>query len=731
MTAYVQPPGPLSRAEAKGLLNRAAQLRQSIAALDAGPDELREQTRAAFHTVREAMVARDLDGMPVERLNEATAGGLRVGALRRAGYTTVGRIAAATPARLQAVNGVGPTTANQAVAAARQLADAVRTNLQFRVDLDPGNVRSSELIAALYRADRFTTIADGLRQPGKQLAAGLDASVSEAAVAKNRLRNLFAGRKRRAAAQQALQRVAQLVDWADTSGLAAAVRYGQALLAPDSAVTDEAWQDFEKRSPEYYGRLGEIVDLGLRVDAAEGFLPSEIIERVNAQTLDDTFRRVSLRGYQAFGARFALVQKRVIVGDEMGLGKTIQAIAAMAHLRALDHKHFLVACPASVVVNWTREIAARSTLRAHRIHGTEREQSLKTWLRDGGVGVTTIDSLHNINVPDSVDVAMVIVDEAHYVKNPDARRSRSVKAWTQRVDRVLFLTGTPMENRVDEFRNLVDYLQPELAHSAQDRHGIAGPLVFRKTVAPVYLRRNQDDVLQELPELARIDEWVDFSRSDHAAYRSAVAAGNFMAMRRAAYQSGTHSTKLARLLELVDECAGNGRKVVIFSYFRDVLDLVASTLGPGVFGPLSGSTPAGQRQTLIDRFADADGHAVLVSQIQAGGVGLNMQAASVAILCEPQLKPTTEDQAVARLHRMGQVRAVQVHRLLATNSADERLLELLARKGRLFDEYARRSDIAEASPEAVDISDGELSRQIVEMEQERLALASLNTAAHE
>ena len=105
-----------------------------------------------------------------------------------------------------------------------------------------------------------------------------------------------------------------------------------------------------------------------------------------------------------------------------------------------------------------------------------------------------------------------------------------------------------------------------------------------------------------------------------------------------------------------------------------------------------------------------------------------MQAASVAILCEPQLKPTTEDQAIARLHRMGQVRAVQVHRLLATNSADERLLELLDTKARLFDDYARRSDVAEAAPDAVDISDVELSRKIVEIEQERIASEAV--AAH-
>ena len=176
-------------------------------------------------------------------------------------------------------------------------------------------------------------------------------------------------------------------------------------------------------------------------------------------------------------------------------------------------------------------------------------------------------------------------------------------------------------------------------------------------------------------------------------------------------------------VELADEAGDNDHKVVVFSYFRSVLDTVHQALGSRAFGPLTGSVPANRRQELVDRFASADGHAVLVSQIQAGGVGLNMQAASVAVLCEPQVKPTMESQAVARLHRMGQVRKVQVHRLLTPDSVDQRVLELLDAKQRLFDDYAAKSDTADSSPEAKDISEPELARRIVEEEQERLALS--------
>jgi SNF2 family DNA or RNA helicase len=194
-----------------------------------------------------------------------------------------------------------------------------------------------------------------------------------------------------------------------------------------------------------------------------------------------------------------------------------------------------------------------------------------------------------------------------------------------------------------------------------------------------------------------------------------------MAMRRAAYADAEKSAKLGRLRELVAEAAENGLKVVVFSYFRDVLALVRQALGEGVFGPVSGAVPAARRQRLVDDFTAAPGHAVLLCQIEAAGIGLNLQAASVVVLCEPQVKPTMEHQAVARAHRMGQVRPVQVHRLLATDSVDQRLLHILKNKSRLFDAYARRSDSAEQSPDAVDISDSALARRIVEEEQIRLA----------
>ncbi|RAY12316.1 ATP-dependent helicase [Actinomadura craniellae] len=665
-----------------------------------------------------------LGDVPLERLKDVTGGRLRLGLLEQAGYSTVGQILETTPYQLQLLPGIGAQTARQVHAAAAQLTRAVAETISVRIDVEQRDPDTTALLIALHRLvdagpelPRSITAAAAI---DRELAAALPA----ARPASGRLRMLIAGAARRRHAQDAAAQVERVLADAETQQTPLLVAQATADLLRPPVSEIEAWVDFELRSAEYHNLLTEIAGLEPDRAAAEGFLPGDLADQVNAQPLDDAHRRVSLRGYQSFGARFALARHRVILGDEMGLGKTVQAIAALAHLKAEGRTHFLVACPASVLINWTREIARHSTLAVYPVHGRDRAEALAEWIRAGDVAVTTIDSLYRMTIPGDVRLGMLVVDEAHYVKNPTTRRSQAVAAWCARTDRVLFLTGTPMENRVEEFNNLVAHLQPGLVPQLRQAGLAAGPQVFRKAVAPVYLRRNQQDVLTELPDLVQVDEWEEFGRTDLAAYRAAVAEGNFMAMRRAAYADPARSAKLKRLRELVAEAADNDLKVVVFSYFRDVLAAVHGALGPRAFGPISGDVAAERRQEVVDEFAAAPGHAVLLAQIQAGGVGLNLQAASVVILCEPQIKPTMESQAVARAHRMGQVRKVQVHRLLAADSVDQRMLEILHTKARLFDDYARRSDLADSTPDAVDISEQSLARQIVELEQRRLAPAA-------
>lgn len=710
---------------------RGARLYEAAQAVAGDHGRAVEAVRAALRPLHDAEVKRELDAIPVARLQDVTEGRLRLGSVEKSGLRTVGGVLEAGPYRLRQIPGVGQRTVDQVLAAARRLSEAAYETVAVHIDVDRPEPGTTALVVALHVLVEAGPDARRAVDRAAALSERLGPLLADAGPATGRIRMLLAGRDKRARALAAVAGIRSLVDEAEQADLPGLFAQASVDLLRGPASDVEAWVDFELRSAEYYSLLAEISGRPPDAAAVEGFLPDGIAERVRAQHLDDSHRRVSLRGYQAFGARFALAQRKVILGDEMGLGKTVQAIAVLAHLAAEGQSHFLVVCPASVLVNWTREIEARSALRVTVLHGPDRHDTFADWKGRGGVGVTTFDALRGFPAPGGGEVGLLVVDEAHFVKNPEARRSQAVARWAERCERALFMTGTPMENRVAEFRDLVRMLDPGVAESLGERDTLAGSVAFRKAVAPVYLRRNQEDVLTELPSLQQTDEWEELSASDEEAYREAVRAGNFMAMRRAAYLRPGKSAKLGRLREIVQEAGENGRKTVVFSHFRDVLGVVEEALAADarVFGPLTGSVPAGRRQRLVDDFAGAPGPAVLLAQIQAAGVGLNLQAASVVVLCEPQIKPTLEHQAVARAHRMGQVRPVRVHRLLATGGVDERLVRMLEDKTRLFDAYARRSAVAEATPDAVDVSDAELARRIVEEEQARLGVTGGRGAA--
>lgn len=660
--------------------------------------------------VLDGLVAAALAGLPLETLRSASQGRLNLAPLLAAGYTTVGQLP--DEATLTRLPGIGTASAR----AIRAAADAVRADLaeetRFRIELDPSNIAATALLQALERYDLLRRESTGLADQLHDLVLRLPAELATARPAANPVRWLFTGGQHRQASLAAADRLASVLSGAEQGRLDERIdRLTRAAAQP----AGNPWPGFERRASDYYALLSEFVATGVPSDAVQGFLTDDVVADVQAQELDGRLRNVDLRGYQSFGARFALARRRVILGDEMGLGKTIQALAATCHLRTLDGGPVLVVCPASVMANWEREVEARTLLPALTVHGSDRQDEVSQWLTEGPIGITTFDTLRRLELPHDLRLAALIVDEAHYVKNPQAGRSKAVRRLAGMADHVWFLTGTPMENTVDEFAQLIRYLQSDLVPP----DGMpAGSVAFRRRVSPVYLRRNADDVLIELPPRQEIAEWVYFTELDRARYAAAVRTGNLMEIRRAGF-GGPSCAKLDRLGELLVEATANGLKVVVYSFFLDVLGWAQTVAPATVFGPLTGAVPPVERQAMVDAFTAHPGPAVLFAQIQAGGVGLNLQAASVVVLCEPQLTPTSEEQAIARAHRMGQVRPVQVHRLLAVDTIDERITRLLAGKRADFDAYARRSELAEAAGAAVDVTFGDLGKRLVAEEQSR------------
>lgn len=739
-------PVPTPGAAARTLLDRHRDLAARARAVLDHVDSATLRVAALVEADREQRVRAELAVVPVDQLGALTDRNLRLRALGEAGYATGADLLGVPAAALDRVPGVGVQTARGVVAAVEQLAAAVRAGVPVRLEVDrsgrPDTATTVEVLRLLDRLLRLRPVVEPHRETLTGYVSTVAVHAASAAPARSRLRFALSRRATRDRALRALRALAALaapgaVDpHADPApgdpgphGPAATVdRLAAACAVPD-ADAPALWDAFEHRAAEFYAVLGTIVPLAQDVLAERGLLTAELAERVGTHPLDQSLLRVPLRGYQEFGARFALNQGRALLGDEMGLGKTVQALAAVAHLAATDPAaRFLVVCPASLVVGWLREVGAKTDLAGHRLHGDDRDAATARWQAQGGVGVTTFDGLRHVPL-DGPDVTMLVVDEAHHVKNPEAQRSRVVAAWAARVWRVLFMTGTPMDNRVEEFVALVGMLDPDLAAGLPRHLGLVGADTFRRAVAPVYLRRNQADVLVELPELLVVDEWEELGPEEEALYRRAVASGNLMAMRRAAYLTDVPraAAKTARLVEIVTEAGVDGQRTVVFSYFRAVLDQVAAALAATpdvgaarVHGPLTGDVPADRRQAVVDAFAGGPGDGVLVAQIGVGGVGLNLQAASVAVLCEPQLTPSAEAQAIARLHRMGQVRRVVAHRLLAEGGVDERVVELLAGKRRVFDAYVRESSVAAASVAAVDVTEAGLAREVVALEQARL-----------
>lgn len=262
---------------------------------------------------------------------------------------------------------------------------------------------------------------------------------------------------------------------------------------------------------------------------------------------------------------------------------------------------------------------------------------------------------------------------------------------------MLFMTGTALENKVDEMINLIKLLQPSIAMQISGMKELSSAPQFKETVAPVYYRRRREDVLTELPELSEIKEWCQLSDSEERRYEETVFRKNYNAIRRVSWNVPDlkDSGKAKRLLEIIEEAKSEGRKVLVFSFYLDTIRKIADMLGSQCTEPINGSITPTRRQEIIDDFDKAPAGQVLVAQIVAGGTGLNIQSASVVIICEPQLKPSIENQAISRAYRMGQARNVLVYRLLAENTIDEKITDILARKQEVFNAFANESAAAE------------------------------------
>ncbi len=702
--------------EARALVTDAAEAQRTARTVLDAEQRLLTEIRGLADTHRRQSLDERLHQADLTRLRQAAGGRLRLGPLQAAGITTVGQLVARRH-QLHQVPGIGRATVAQLEGAMETLAAEIEAETALRPDPDRRSPADTHLLRSLHRLLLVRRrVRPALGRAG-ELHDAIAGRIEAARRANSRWRSLFRGREGREADRAALAELEAALRSPRLEAARAKVQAAEAALAKEP-TDQQLWRKYQADAASYLTLLAEAT--GRETGGRTGQLPSDTAARVDELRLDTSLLNSSLRGYQSFGARFMIAQRRVILGDEMGLGKTVETLAAMCHLAAQGERHFLVVCPPSLAGNWMHEIRRHCKLTPRLLYGGDVAKNTAAWRTQGGVGVTAYTALERLDLK-GVQLAMVAFDEAHYIKNPTANRTRHSRRVIDQAERVALLTGTPLENRVEEFGVLTEHINPDVAREAA---AASSPDAFRQAIAPAYLRRNQSDVLDELPARIETVQPVTLSADEAAAYRKAVWEGHFMTMRRATFgdPAGT-STKLDHVREIAGEALAEGHKVVVFSYFRDVLTAVAAALGDRAHGPLTGSTPPLQRQQIIDAFTASRRPAVLVSQIEVGGVGLNLQTASVVILIEPQWKPSTEEQAIARCHRMGQVRPVQVFRLIAEDTVDTSMRELVAGKAALFDEYARPSAAKDANAQAIDGGDGTRAtaeKKIIEQERARL-----------
>lgn len=683
--------------------------------LEAGattPDQYRTEVKQAANNLASQEVLKILREIPVDEINRDKRG-FRVKALREHGFSNLADLSTASVYSIASVHGISQDSAYAIKGIVNELVDQARKGAKIRLSADNKTPAATQLVVAVAQYRRSQFHAETCRRILDQHSRAIRYALEDLVPTQSGFRWFFTSKIKKQKAQEAYNLLGSLLYNA----------YGQevkeTLYALDSipAVSgSSAWEDFSENSIRFFNVLEDVCPGLLGTDDAVYGLPEDLAREIQEECFFPDGLLCSLRRYQEWGVKYILHQERVLLGDEMGLGKTVQAIAAMVSLRNTGATHFVVVCPASVIENWCWEIRKHSRLSVTKVHGIGRMAGLRSWIHTGGVAVTTYETTGYVKLENEFRFSMLVVDEAHYIKNPQARRTVNVKTIAEHAQRILFMTGTALENKVDEMIALISILQPAVASQVRGMASLSSAPQFRKKVAPVYYRRKREDVLTELPELIENQEWCTLRPQEEAVYENAVLGKQYNEARRVSWNIDdlSNSSKASRMLELIEEAESEGRKVIVFSFFLDTIRKVSLLLGSKCTDPINGSVSPQRRQEIIDDFDCAPAGSVLLAQIQAGGTGLNIQSASVVILCEPQLKPSIENQAISRAYRMGQSRNVLVYRLLCQNTVDERIMEILGQKQAAFDAFADKSEAAKESLELDEKTFGNIIKEEID-----------------
>jgi len=513
------------------------------------------------------------------------------------------------------------------------------------------------------------------------------------------------------------------------------VRYARRFFDADGRLTEEAFArfpDFLKRALSgehevrcyddalvYVGRVRDRALLAERIDQA--------LPRGAKSALVQKLLRTKLYPYQCEGALFAARAGRCLIADDMGLGKTIQAIAATEILaRTMGIQRVLIVCPTSLKHQWQREIEKFTGRESTVIEGLlARRESL--YRAEGMFKITNYDVIcRDLDLIARWQPDLIILDEAQRIKNWKTRTAQCVKQL--RSQHTIVLTGTPLENRLEELHSIVEFIDrfrlgPLFRFLSQHQHvDEAGKVVgyrdlskISETLAPILLRRTKNKVLQDLPEridkqffvpmtpqqikhheenretVARIvAKWRRYGfLSEADQLRLQIALQNMRMSCDSTYlldHKTDHGVKADELMEHLAEIFEEPEaKVVVFSQWSRMHELVVNRLERRRWDHVffHGGVPGPDRKHLVRRFKE-DPRCRLFLATDAGGVGLNLQNASAVVILDQPWNPAVLEQRIGRVHRLGQRRPVRVVHYIAQGTIEEGMLSVLAFKSAMF-----------------------------------------------
>ena len=420
-----------------------------------------------------------------------------------------------------------------------------------------------------------------------------------------------------------------------------------------------------------------------------------------------------LRDYQEVGVRWLSMLNHYgfggILADDMGLGKTLQTIAFLSSVATADSK-ILILAPSSLIYNWKEEFEKFAPqMKVEVIYGLKASRD-EIIASNPQVAITSYASFRqDVEQYEKNQYQYLILDEAQVMKNSQTKIAQYLRKFD--VPHTFALSGTPIENHVEELWSIFQIVLPGLFPGKKEFKQLS-PETISQYVKPFIMRRKKSEVLQELPDLiemtykneladdqktiylAQLKQMQDriLSSSEEELNRSKMEIlSGLMRLRQICDTPSLfledyagESGKLDSLRELLEQIKDGNQRVLIFSQFRGMLDIIEKELDALKMTSfkITGSTPANERQDMTNAFNSGQGDAFLIS-LKAGGVGLNLTGADTVILVDLWWNPAVEDQAIGRAHRMGQDKNVEVYRMITRGTIEEKIQELQTSKRHL------------------------------------------------